>query len=433
MSKKVRYLFLLAGFIFFLIAAPLAVFYVRGVSYDFGAKKFVATGILAVKSEPKDADIFLNNKLKRSGSGDVKFILPGEYNIALKKDGYQTWQKRLAIEAGQVTWASPGSSSIYLLFNSPKIQTLSDKVLDFYNKNNLLVFLTSAQALFVLDGNPLRKSPAYFLPKPVNRIVAGDGAKNFVLADTSQKTNPAILVFHYNTATATDISGLFNSLPDFQFSGSDDLYALSGQNLYKVDVASKTKLPVLQAVKAFYFQGNDLYYIQQQNSQLSLYISQAPYNQNQILLNNLPSFSNGNLLVTFGKQIYLLADGSLYKANVIMEKITDNISEYNFNPEDAALSVFHSGEFDFYGLDSQSTNFVTRSGEDLQNLVTKNSIGYAFYSNSSGLNAIELDTRDSQNHYILYQSKTIQKFVLDSSGKNIVLLDNGELKSLEIR
>ena len=75
---------MLLGFVVFLILAPTIVLYVRGITYDFSKKAFVTTGILAMRLEPKDANIYLNNKLKRESS-DIKFILPGEYDVTVKR------------------------------------------------------------------------------------------------------------------------------------------------------------------------------------------------------------------------------------------------------------------------------------------------------------------------------------------------------------
>lgn len=433
MTRKTRYILILIGFVVFLILAPLIVLYVRGISYNFTTNNFIHTGIFALNAEPKDLEIFLNNRLKRRGAGDLKFILPGEYNITLTKPGYQTWSKRLSLQAGQVTWVSPTNAKIYLLVNAPKAQTLADKVVDFYSKDSLLVFLTSDQRLIASDGNPLKESHAHSLPKPADKILSGDGGKNFILTNTSQSISPTILIFNLETGNFADLTGLFPTLPKFQFSANGDLFALSGSTLYQINIGNKTKQPVLESVKTFYFQDNSLYFVSQKGSLLTLFVSQAPFNQPQLLLNNLPSFTEAALFVTFEKQIFFSADGSLYKTNSTMEKVADNISQLDFDSFNSSLAIFHSGEFDYLDPFGQNLNFVTRSGLELKNLVIKNNIGFAFYLNNTGLSAIELDRRDNQNQYQLYQGNNIQKFTMDSSGKNVLLLDNGELKSLIIR
>jgi hypothetical protein len=92
-----------------------------------------------------------------------------------------------------------------------------------------------------------------------------------------------------------------------------------------------------------------------------------------------------------------------------------------------------NGELDYFDTLSQATNFVTRSSQPLSNPIIRNDIGYAFFLQNNQIQAIELDTRDSQNQYVLYNGTSLEKYFIDSAGKNILLLDNGELKSLVIR
>ena len=424
MTKKSRYSLLLAGFIIFVVLAPLIVLYVRGESYNFKTHSFVATGIFGIQAQPKSVDIFLDGVEKRSSAGDIKFVPAGEYQLTLKKSGYQSWSKRLAITAGQVTWANPANNYIYLLLSAPAAKTLDQTVLDFYGTPDNFVYLTGSD---ITIG-----STHYSLPENADKILAHDaGNKNFVLegASTSPQT---LLYFNSDSGNFTDLSVLFSTMPQMQFSGSGDLFALSAGNLYTVDAANKIKTPIFQNVKAFYAQGNDLYYIQEKLGALSLFVSQEPFAQSQTLLTTAPNFQSGNLIVTFEKKIFLEADNSLYEDTGTFEQISNNVANFNFDPNTSILSFFHSGEFDY--IDSnQNLNFITRTGQSLNNLAINTNIGYAFYSTNSQLTAIELDTRSNQNQYVLYTGTNIEKFSVDSSGQNILVMDDGELKSLKIR
>ena len=113
MTNKSRYLIILLGTLVFAVLAPLIVLYVRGITFNFQTRSFEATGIIAISSEPKTADIFLNGKLAKHGSGDIKFLSPGEYQLELKNDGYYSWNKRFKVMPGEVTLAS-AFNSVYL-------------------------------------------------------------------------------------------------------------------------------------------------------------------------------------------------------------------------------------------------------------------------------------------------------------------------------
>ena len=60
-------------------------------------------------------------------------------------------------------------------------------------------------------------------------------------------------------------------------------------------------------------------------------------------------------------------------------------------------------------------------------------IGYAVFQKENEIDAVELDTRDRQNQYVLYNGADIKKTVADSNGQNLVVLDGDELKIVTIR
>lgn len=433
MTKKSRYAILAVGFIFFLIAAPVIVLYVRGVSYDFKNKTFVKTGILGVRSVPDDAEIFLNGRLKRNSAGDVKFLLPGEYQVSLKKSGFSEWSKRLNVTAGQVAWASPAFSSIYLFFQDPPVQDLRAGVLDFYGRDKNFIFLTTDN--ITASSQKSENQKTYPLPESLNTILAADdNGKNFALTEFgASSTPPGLLLFNQNSGQFTNISGLFTSLPKIQFGQNGELYALSNNILYSVNPQNKTKAALFSGVKTFYLEDGDLYFVQKKSQNWALLVSQPPFSDSQVLLNTLPEFEQADLFVTFGKGIFLVGDGRLYLVNSAIQQLADNISGYNFSPGDSFLSIIHSGELDYYDPAGQSLNFITRSSEPITRALIKTSIGNAFFLRSNKLMAIELDARDNQNQYRLYQGDDVKKFYIDDAGKNILLLDGETLKSLNIR
>ncbi|HYV33583.1 MAG TPA: PEGA domain-containing protein [Candidatus Limnocylindria bacterium] len=439
MSKKSRYLLILLGVVVFLILAPLAVIYVRGFTYDFKNNTFVATGILATNVQPSYADIYLDGSLKRNSSGDIKFVLPKEYEVTIKSPGYNDWSKRLGVNPNEVTWSNPAGSKVYLLLKNPLAKTLVSNVLDFYNKGNSLVYLTADSITVGSLSEP--SGTKYTLPaqtlaaQPVNKIMAtNDAGTNFILTNNSPATStkPIILLFNATSGKITDLSNLFQTQPQLKFNGSG-LFGLTNQTLYKVDVLNKTKLPIFGGVMAFYFQDQGLYFIQKKDGVLSLQFSQAPFVNTQTLLNNLPALNNPEIFVTFEKQIFILSNGSLYLANSQMETLAQNVNSWQTGPQTTQLAVESSGELDYYDPLAKNLNFVTRSSQALGGFAIKNNIGYAFFSLGGELSAIELDDRDHQNQYVIYSGQNIQKFVGDYAAENILILDSGELKTIKIR
>lgn len=428
MTKKYRYLLLLLGFIIFLILAPAIVLYVRGITYDFSKKAFVTTGILAMRLEPKEADIYLNNKLKRKSSGDIKFVLPGEYDVTVKKDGYFTWSKRLSVESGQVSWGSPAFNKIYLLLKNPPALKLAENVIDVYGESDNIAYLSSNNLNIISSANPTNVK-TFPLPFGLNKIVTANiNLDNIILSASGTK----LTLFNKSAEKFFDLSAMFKDGVEFGFNGNN-IYALSSGELYSINPNNKTKTLLFSDIKTFNFQDNLLYFVQSTpKAKPALFTSQTPYYSSQILLDNLPDFTVGQLFITYEKQIFLLADRTLYLTNSTMEKMVEDISFSNFQKMDSALALIHMGQADYFDPLSHNFNYITRTTENLTDIVIKNGIGQAFYVSNGKIYSIELDTRDKQNQHLLYDG-AVEKFFVDRSAKNIILLDNGILKSIIIR
>ncbi len=71
--------------------------YARGYRFNFEEGKVTSTGILSINSSPRAAKVFVNGELM--GATDLNLTLPyGQYIVEVKKDGYSTWKKQVALQ-----------------------------------------------------------------------------------------------------------------------------------------------------------------------------------------------------------------------------------------------------------------------------------------------------------------------------------------------
>lgn len=99
---KVRVLFIFLTIIFVASVGLFVSFYARGYRFSFKSFKFEPRGILVIKTDPTGAQVILNGDLK--GASDTNLSLsPGNYDLALKKEGFIPWNKRINIEKEVVT------------------------------------------------------------------------------------------------------------------------------------------------------------------------------------------------------------------------------------------------------------------------------------------------------------------------------------------
>ena len=92
--------------IIFLIVTPIIIAYTAGYRYNFSKGRVQKTGILRITSVPRGASIYLNGQTQTTQTpAKIQYLMPGDYEIKLTKDGYFDWQKKLPITDNNTTFA----------------------------------------------------------------------------------------------------------------------------------------------------------------------------------------------------------------------------------------------------------------------------------------------------------------------------------------
>lgn len=128
-------LVIIFGLLFVAVAGFLLIL-ANGYKINLQAKKIQKTGMIYLKTEPKDVEIFLDDKLiAEKTPARLGYLLPKRYTVLIKKDEFNSWSKTLSVESGQVEV----NQNIIFFKNEPKMITASrDDViaLDNYKKDN---------------------------------------------------------------------------------------------------------------------------------------------------------------------------------------------------------------------------------------------------------------------------------------------------------
>ncbi|HHE76522.1 MAG TPA: hypothetical protein ENL27_00865, partial [Candidatus Parcubacteria bacterium] len=103
MKRKTKTFLLLTLLVLFIVTSFLAIAYSLGWRFDWKTKKITQPGMFYFKVWPQKADIYINGKYEKKtdfffGSALIDNILPGEYKIEIKKQGFYPWRKTLKIE-----------------------------------------------------------------------------------------------------------------------------------------------------------------------------------------------------------------------------------------------------------------------------------------------------------------------------------------------
>lgn len=107
MEKKHRKIYFWFIFTLTVITIPVLLLYSSGYRYNLKQRKIIKTGSIYISSTPKGASIYLNDKLYLSTTPTlINNLFPNEYNIAIKKDGYASWEKKLLVESKKTVFAT---------------------------------------------------------------------------------------------------------------------------------------------------------------------------------------------------------------------------------------------------------------------------------------------------------------------------------------
>lgn len=71
--------------------------YARGYRFNIEQKGITSTGILVASSFPDGAKIYINGKLRGATNTNIT-LSPGIYDVEIRKEGYRSWKKSIAIK-----------------------------------------------------------------------------------------------------------------------------------------------------------------------------------------------------------------------------------------------------------------------------------------------------------------------------------------------
>lgn len=105
--KRLRHTIILyVGYCLIGIAIVIATTVLLYQAYGFGVDRkgtIIQNGLVFVSSQPGPASIYIDNKLKNAKT-NTRLTLPEDiYKLSLERTGYQTWQRSITVEGGQVS------------------------------------------------------------------------------------------------------------------------------------------------------------------------------------------------------------------------------------------------------------------------------------------------------------------------------------------
>ncbi len=141
--KRNRLLVNLAIIIFIVLGTAIAIKFAKGYRPSLQNKNFSGTGLLAISSHPKQAQVFINGHLTTT-TDDTLYLNPDTYQVEIIKPGFHSWKKDIPTKKELVSIASAR------LF--PTIPSTTP--LTFYQAQNTTLSPDGSTVAFVITNAP---------------------------------------------------------------------------------------------------------------------------------------------------------------------------------------------------------------------------------------------------------------------------------------
>lgn len=181
-EQKIRFVLYWLSFLVFFMGLPSILSYALGYKFNPHALRFTKTGLIALKSQPAGASIYLEKKLfKDKTPATINELLPGTYHIKVALEEYYPWVAQVMVEAGKVA----RFEKIILFTTRPNIEKLSNEsALSFWldDKRDIIYYVSQEDNSIYksqLDTEDYRKIsdfPRQLCP-PIKWKLAPDGEK----------------------------------------------------------------------------------------------------------------------------------------------------------------------------------------------------------------------------------------------------------------
>lgn len=417
--------------IIFLVVSPLVILYTMGYRYNFTKGRVQKTGILKITSVPRGASIKLNGQLYATSltPAKIEYLLPGDYEISLSKDGYYDWQKKLAVYENGTTFAEKIN-----LWKKTNAQSLSTSTTDGWliSPDQNLVAMNSGNAVMLMDINSglfgelsggkieslgeIKNQGSIAIKYDSIKLDSFSPTGRYILITTSKSKQTNYYILDTISKEFKQLSG--KDYKDIRWdSSSDTLYALNADGLWQFNLTSLTPKIVLKktGVDDFYVNGKTLYTI-----------------NNQILIQQSLTGESAKELKKVTCQECQIREIKNNKAFII-DTIKNNLSIIDTTGEIKTIdlgfknlswlngnSMIIYNDFEIYIYETNKTEpeLITRLSTPIKYAIWHPQGRHLIFSTDNEIKIIELDNRELRN--IISIAKANSPFLVsDRAGQNI--------------
>jgi len=448
MNIKSRRIIMFSFILAFFILAPILIFYASGYRYDLKRHKIIKTGTLMLEAKNlTKADLYLNDKLYEKPFDEKIFVynlLPGEYTAKLSKEGYHSWQKKITISSSLTTF----EKDIILFQNNVPLQLIDGQITDFsLSPDNQKIVYTSLNEpfleLYFFDLTLNEKKLLYRIPANAKIFINWAPSSKKILLNVDSN----FLIFDLqNFAQTVEIKDILNFNPTitkWDIQSDNLLYALKQNKIYKIDLLSKTSQGIFNALKEtiepeFYIEADDLFYIQEAETQNILYKYNFNFKTTKKILaiskakNYQFSYSPNNFLGLLDldqQKFYLIKKiNTGQEIDVLLEEpvreFTAKAASWDTNEK--KLLLYDDFEINTFDVESNEKIFINRYGQVIKKAAWYPDLQHLVILFENNLQIIDLsDDNNNHNAIEIIKFDHLYNFYLDGKGENTYF--NGQI------
>lgn len=363
----------------------------KGYVFNFRTGEVAGGGLVLVKSEPGEADIFVDNVAKGKSPKRIP-LKAGRYQLKLVKAGYRDWQKSIRVEPSTVSW----QQYPFMIPDSLSTNTIAPL-------ENPSVFAQSANTKYfaIAQNSAAPKVEIYEVNKNKPRVAFNMPAENIaqnmrITAVEWSRDNEHLLIrgegmagVNYfvtnisNPDNTVNVNKNFNlPIDNLRFSHGNwqDLYWLDAGGLRRIDLNQNTVTGVLaDQVVNYTVTPEAIFFVRRQvaTNQVLRLIGSQPH---KVLVSNLPPNDLDLGFIDYGgKRQIILHDKTTRRVSLYPNTETsgEKLVEYkNIDVKDYSVSkdnrfLLMHGELNFATIDFEFTKLYRFSlGIDAVNNIT---------------------------------------------------------------
>lgn len=432
MEKTLRKITVSIFFILFFILAPLLTAYSLGYRYDFSNGNIQKNGAFYVKSYPRNAEIFVDNKKNKNKTpSQVINVLPGTHELLITKETYVPWIKNLDVYSGETTFSEDivlfledrpkttlGTGSEEILINKDK-----DKYALIDNKYQLLI--TDVEQAKIFNINTFDKNYELLDWSSDNqKILMRDNENKYFSFDIDQKELNAIPI------AAIDKMIWENNSDTLIYLKENKLYRHYHRAAWDSSGRADELLDIPHHINDFAIQ--DKWLVIQYTYDKNNFVQQLDKNDlsiKQVINNvNLGSLSillaeNNNIIFTLGSKLYI--------KNNFRDLITIPINIAVLHDEKLLMTNGH--EIIIFNYQEDWQDLIDRSSSIVSDVFWHPNGSYFISEINDSTTLTELDGRDKRNSIELINNPRKKSYIFDKKGERLYVITPEENYYLTIQ